>query len=282
MSRAGESRVSCSPPSVTRRAVSALTAAAIASVLMGQFDPALGQVPELKYQQLPKKVRERLQEVTIIGCNSPHFHDGVAARRQRHYLLAKIDPARDGPAIHADNDIAEAQPGLVGWPTGRSAKEEHTVGIGEAERNSQWQLERLNVDAKPPLFRVVRLASCFCRKLEQAPLRLRRSIRAGRVRRRLLHGGNGSRLAADWRPRRHAHDVDAGIGRLMQRRAIGRHLRRWRRRKRLCHWRSAQGDTTSKQDCAGCVHHRRCRCLCMQARSSKSQSRLGQSWGGGR
>src|SRR5437867_2768869 len=88
----GERRVSCSPPSVSRRAVSTLAAAAAASVLLWQFDPALGQMPELKYQQLPIEVRSYVEKVRE-SCKEL---DAESAASDQMQGITVVDLAGDG------------------------------------------------------------------------------------------------------------------------------------------------------------------------------------------
>ena len=76
---------------------------------------------------------QRLQEIAVIGCNTPHFDDGFAAGHQRHDPLAKLVQIHNGPAVHADDDIAEPEPGLLGRTAGRGAEEQHALAVREAE-----------------------------------------------------------------------------------------------------------------------------------------------------
>ena len=99
--------------------------------------------------------RHRLQHATLRGR--------LRSWHQRHDPLAKLVQVHIGPAVHADDDIAEPEPGLLGRTAGRGAEEQHALAVREAERKSQWQLEWLNIDAEPPLLRVVRLTSCSLR-----------------------------------------------------------------------------------------------------------------------
>ena len=148
---------------------------------------------------------QRLQEIAAVGGDAPHFQLRVRARRHRCHALAQLVHVRDGAAVEADDDIAEAQPGLSGRTVGRGLENEHAVGVGETERERQRQLQRIHLHAEPALLRLLRLAADLHRQLDDAALRLGRLTgrrhhrrRDGRCdrrrdRRRLLRGRVGRR-----------------------------------------------------------------------------------------
>ena len=91
--------------------------------------------------------------------------------------------------------IAEAQSRLGGRTAGLGTEQEGAVGIGQAEREGQRQLEGLHLHAEPALLDIVGLAAELDRQPEQAPLRLRRLAWPVWDRRGLLRGRDRDRLS---------------------------------------------------------------------------------------
>ena len=115
---------------------------------------------------------------------------------RRHALVSSSTFATGRP-FEADDDVAEADPGLSGRTVGHRLEDERAVGVGEAERERQRQLQRIHLTPSQP-FWVVGLAADLHRQLDEASLRLRRLVRRADLG-RLPAGRGGNGLAADGR-----------------------------------------------------------------------------------
>ena len=177
---------------------------------------------------------QHLQELAVVGRDPPRLYLGLGAGRHGRYALAQVVDVGDGPAVQADDDVAEAQSRLGGRTAGHGTEQEGAVGIGQAEREGQRQLEGLHLHAEPALLDIVGLAAELDLQPEQAPLRLRRFARPVWDRRGLLRGRDRDRLSAARQSLRHAHDIDAAIGHELEEGADGRRVRarQWRSRLR--------------------------------------------------
>ena len=89
---------------------------------------------------------QHLQEVAVVGRDPPHLDIRLAARRHRRHALAQIGDAGDDPAVQAHDDVAEADTRPGGRAAIHGMEQQRAVAAGEAERESQRQLQRLHFD----------------------------------------------------------------------------------------------------------------------------------------
>ena len=74
---------------------------------------------------------QHLQELAVVGRNPPRLDLGLAAGRHRRYALAQLVHVGNGPAVQADDDVAEADARLGGRTAGRR----HRAGT----RHRHWE-----------------------------------------------------------------------------------------------------------------------------------------------